>query len=223
MIAGGRAGPDVLSVDCRYDTQILGCVKDLGTDTEQSRVRYSLILLLTLTTVPALAVGGEFDINLNTDAIRVIIAGQLSESKFRVDGGWLYEQDRGDVGHIGLHLVGEASTGKQPVLAGLGGRMLYLNSDVANADGYALALGGFFNYTLTAHNRIGFGGDLYFAPEILSGGDAEGYLEFGAWLGYNILRDATVYVGYRDISADFEQASGVTLDSGLNVGFRLRF
>ena len=186
-------------------------------------MRQMLRLVLVLALIPAAGFAGELDLNLNADAVRVSLAGRLTDTKLRIDGGWLHEQDRGNVGHVGLHLVGEASTGPQPLIAGVGGRFVYLDSDRGNADGYGLGVGGFVRYTVPTQNRVELGGWIYFAPEILMGGDAEEYFEFDVYAGYSILRDALLYIGYRDISADFEQRSGVTMDSGGHIGFRLKF
>ena len=186
-------------------------------------MRQILKLVLVLALIPATGFAAELDLNLNADAVRVTLAGRLTDTKLRLDGGLLHEKNRGNVGHVGLHLVGEASTGPQPVIAGVGGRFVYLDSDRVNADGYGFGVGGFVRYTVPNHNRVELGGWIYFAPEILMGGDAEEYFEFDVYAGYSILRDALLYIGYRDISADFEQRSGVTMESGGHIGFRLKF
>ena len=171
---------------------------------------------------PLVAANG-LDLNLNNDAARLTGEFDLSNNLV-ADASWLHHQDRGNVAGGGLHLTGDATGGRNPVRAGLGGRLLWLDSDVGNRDdGQALAIGGFMAYTLPEYDRFAVGGSLYYAPDVLSFGDATRYTEYNAWAGYSVLREGQVYLGVRGVSADFKRSNSVTIDTGLHVGLRLRF
>ena len=170
-----------------------------------------------------LAVANGLDLNVNNDAVRLTADFDLSNNLV-VDGSWLHHQDRGNVLGAGLHLTGAATGGSNPVHAGLGGRLLWVDSDVGNRDdGQVLAIGGFVTYTLPDYNRFVVGGSLYYAPDVLSFGDATRYTEYNAWAGYSVLRQGQVYLGVRGVSADFKRSDSVTIDTGLHLGLRLRF
>lgn len=172
---------------------------------------------------PSLVAANGLDLNLNNDAARITAEFDLSNNLV-ADASWLHHQDRGNVLGAGLHLTGDATGGRNPVRAGLGGRLLWVDSDVGNRDdGQALAIGGFVVYTLPEYDRFVVGGSLYYAPDVLSFGDATKYTEYNAWAGYSVLRQGQVYLGLRGVSADFKRSDSVTIDTGLHVGLRLRF
>ena len=164
-----------------------------------------------------------FDINLNDDAARAALFLRAGNPKLLADLGWLHHQTRGDVIHVGIHLVDEASDGKDPLQAGLGVRFVYTQPNIALVDGGALALGGFVRYTLPNANRFNVGGYLYYAPDVVSFGDVQEYYEVGARVGYNVVRDADVYLGVRSTKADYGGPGRFSFDSGLHIGFEIRF
>jgi hypothetical protein len=181
-----------------------------------------LPVVLMLVVSPLAAANG-LDLNVNNKAARVTLDFDLSNNLV-VDGSWFHHQDKGDVFGAGLHLTGAATGGRDPLQAGLGGRLLRIDSKAAGRDdGMALPIGGFVNYTLPDYNRFVIGGSIYYAPDVLSFGDVSKYWEYNAWAGYSVLRQGQVYLGLRGIRADFKNSPSVTLDTGLHVGLRLRF
>ncbi len=164
-----------------------------------------------------------FDINVNDDAARAALFLRAGNPKLLADLGWLHHQTRGDAIHLGIHLVDEASNGKDPLQAGLGVRFVYTQPDNALVDGSALALGGFVRYILPNANRFNIGGYLYYAPDVVSFGDVVEYYDVGARIGYNVVRDADVYLGVRSTKADYGGPGRFSFDSGLHIGFEIRF
>ena len=163
------------------------------------------------------------DINLNDDAVRLGFAWPPGGSTYRADLGYLHNQDRGDIVHGGFHLVDAAANSGTPLQAGLGLRLVYTNTDEVDFDGMSLALGGFFRYTLPNANRFNIGGAVYYAPDVVSFGDQSEYYEIGLRLGYNVIRDADVYIGIREIEAEYDDAGSFEFDSSVHVGFEFRF
>lgn len=186
------------------------------------------LLALGLCLVAGLAsgqtAGKALDINLNSDSVRLGFSWRLGNPNYLADVGWLYAEDDGDVIHASFHLVDAAAGPDTPLQAGLGLRLVHTRTDPSVADGTAVALGGFARYTLPKANRFNVGAYVYYAPDITSFGDKKEYFEIGARAGYNVIRDADVYIGLRQIEAKYGGSSGrYTYDSGLHIGFEFRF
>lgn len=171
----------------------------------------------------AQATDRALDINLNDDTARLDVAWPLGGSRYRADLGYLHDQDRGDIVHAGFHLVDAAANRGLSLRAGLGLKLVHTNTDMARLDGIALALGGFFRYTLPGANRFNVGGAVYYAPDVVSFGDQSGYYEIGLRLGYSVIPDADVYVGIREIQAKYDTAGRFEFDSAGHLGFEFRF
>lgn len=168
------------------------------------------------------ASAAELDLNFSNDAARLSGSWGLT-GNLEADAGWLHNKDRGDVGHLGVRLVGLAAGGQRPIRAGLGGRLVYFDSDVRDRSGSALALGGDVRFNLPEADRIQFGAYLWFSPDVLSFGSATRYREVGGYVGYEVLRDASVYLGLRQVNANFKRTAGSNIDTGLHFGLRIRF
>ena len=180
-------------------------------------------LVALLLAVPAtVALAAEVDLSVNADAARLTVAVPIGNNLL-VDGSYLYHSDHGHVPSIAGHVTGAAS-GTDPLWAGLGVRLSYVNNDRGSEeDGTALGMGGFARYTLPQYDRISFGGSLYYAPKVLSFGDVEEFFEYGAWAGYAVIKQADVYLGWRRVRADFKNDDTKSIDSGFHIGFRARF
>ena len=173
--------------------------------------------------VSAQTTGRAFDISLNNDMVDAGFTWRLGNRKLLADIGGLHNQDRGDVFGGGIHLVDAASSGADSLQAGLGLRLLHVNPDVSSASGTALALGGFVRYVLPNANRFNIGAHGYYAPDVITFSDLSEFYEIGARVGYNVLRDADVYLGVRTVKAEFGGSGRLSLDSGLHIGFEFRF
>lgn len=187
------------------------------------RVMGALGLCLLTGLASAQSADRALDINLNDDAVRLGFAWPPGGANYRTDLGYLHNQDRGDIVHAGFHLVDAAANSGTPLTAGLGMRLVYTNTDTVDFDGISLALGGFFRYTLPNANRFNIGGAVYYAPDVVSFGDQSEYYEVGLRFGYNVIRDADVYIGIREIKAEYDDAGRFEFDSAVHVGFEFRF
>jgi hypothetical protein len=167
----------------------------------------------------------RLDLDLNDDAARLTFSHPFEARKTSVDASWLHHQDRGDVLAVGFHITGNAATQERPVNAGLGGRLVYADASNFGDDpnGGAIAIGGFFDAKIPNYNRFGVGGHAYFAPDVLTFGDATQVLDISVHASYSVLRQGDIYVGLRNLNVDFDQSGSRTFDTGLHIGFRLNF
>lgn len=175
------------------------------------------------------AASQDLDLNLSSDAIRGEFAfdvGGLPNNNAKVAIGGLFSEDLEPEDltaiHAGLLVTGDTGARDALVEAGLGVRIVAL--DVADSlNGAAIALGGEVDARLPAFNRIGVSGYVYYAPDVSSFSDINQYIEYAFDANYEIIRNAFVYLGYRQVRLDIDEAGDFTADTGLHAGFRLRF
>ncbi len=184
--------------------------------------RIVAILALGLACVST-SVASELELDVNDDAARASFMWPISTRDLRLDASILHHQDEGDVVAFGVHVYDIASAGDNPIKAGLGAKLFYVNGDDTDADGTNVGLGGFVRYTFPTNDRISIGGRAYFAPDVLSFGDSEQYYEIGAQISYNVIRDGDVYLGVRSVKGEFDNSPDITFDTGIHIGFRLTF
>lgn len=172
-----------------------------------------------------------FDAAIAEDTLRVSVGGPLSRL-INLDKG---EYDLGVIGgevedfsddnfyslHAGLLLTGDAGATAANVTAGLGARLQYVDSEHDN--GGALALGGQVRVKLPQATRVRFNAYGYYGPDASTFGDYDHFLEFSVSVGYEILRDAELYLGYRTIEVGLDPGPDVDLEDGFHVGIRLDF
>lgn len=164
----------------------------------------------------------EIDLSFNGDALRFVYAAQ-PRAELRLDAGWLHDNDYGEFIHGGLQVIGNASVGPSPVRAGIGGRLAYFDSTGPGRNGYGLAVGGSFRWAFPRYDRFNVSGELFYAPDVLSGGDSDEFIDLTGRLGWAVTRAADVYVGARYVRAGFKQRPDNHFDTGMNLGFNIRF
>lgn len=170
------------------------------------------------------AVGaGELDLSFNSDVVRVFYLHDFESRDLTADFGFANNSDRGLVVNSSLFIRGFASDGENPLEAGVGLRGAIVDGDNSDQEGLAAAVGGFFRYALPRMDRVSIRGDVWFAPDILSIGDLEEYKDASIRLQYALLRDADIFVSARYLNTEFDNDTRQLIDSGMNVGFNIRF
>ena len=180
-------------------------------------------LFLVLASAAFAARGANLDFNLASNALAVDYTASLTDTGLEGDIGYLHHTDRVDIADVGLDLKGNASPVGSPLIFGVGGKFFYISPKGTSSNGEVIGIGAHFRYTWPTYNRFAIGGELYYAPSVVSFGDADRYLQYGVRAAYEILRNADVYVGYRHVSAAFNGSPNVTLDSSIVVGMSLTF
>lgn len=180
-------------------------------------------ILLALASVAFGAHAANLNVNLGSNAASINYAANLTPSGLQGTVGYLHHTDSVDIGNVGLLVTGNSNPTGSPLIFGVGGKLFFISPKQVSGNGTVLGLGGQFNYTWPYYNRFNIGGELYVAPKIVSFNNADRFLEYGVNAGYEILRNAELYVGWRHVSAAFSGTSTVTLDSSFMVGLNLTF
>ena len=169
------------------------------------------------------AVADELDLSFNEDAFRVVYARDFATNDLSWDAGVLNHSDNGFVVNGSMYLSGFASDGTNPLEAGLGARLGWVDGDDSGQTGVPVAPGGFLKYTLSDYNRFSIRVDAYYAPDALSIKDVESYKDYSIRVAYNLLREADIFVGARYVKAEFDNDSEQLFDNGMHLGMNLRF
>jgi hypothetical protein len=183
-------------------------------------MRFRIFLAALAAGFSSAVAADSIDINLNDDSIQAIYASNWRTAEFNV--GLLTNTDQDDwAASLGLLALGERQTGSSRTEGGLGGKIYLV--DVANQDVLALGLGGQFR-TFPNNGPIGFGGYLYYAPNVVTAMDGERFWEAGARVEFEMVKKtANIYLGYRKMRADLDNGRDVTVDSGLHAGVKITF
>jgi YfaZ precursor len=166
------------------------------------------------------AMADSIDVNLNNDTIQAEYASYWRTADFTLGGLW--NRDTHDwVATAGLLARGAKQTQGSRTEVGVGGKAYVVS--VGDSDIRALGLGGAAR-VFPGNGPFGIGGYAFYAPNVVTGGDAKNFWEAGAHLDFEVIRDtADIYVGYRKLRAELNDGTHVTVDKGGHVGVRIRF
>ncbi len=183
-------------------------------------MRLRIILAALAAGFSSAVLADSIDINLNNDSIQAIYATNWRTAEF--NAGLLSNTDQNDwAASMGLLAQGEKQTGNTRIEGGLGGKIYF--ASVANQDVLALGLGGQFR-TFPNNGPVGFGGYLYYAPDIVTAMDGKKFWEWGARVEFEVVKKtANMYLGYRKMRADLDDGRDITVDSGLHAGVKIIF
>ena len=187
-----------------------------------------VLFVAALALASAAARAETVDLNLNNTTLHGDFSGPLNHLIAGANG--LYDVGgalgRGDThnlreGYVGALITGDAGARPANVTAGLGLRLVGMS--LSGVSGGALGLGGQIEARLPQYNRLGTFCSAYWAPGVASTGDLNGYLEYAGSLDYQLIREASLYVGYRQIRIRGNNFPWGTVDTGFHAGIRLNF
>lgn len=181
-------------------------------------------LFLTLITIlfSLSAQAHTVDFHLNNDAVSFDYTNRLTDSALNLGAGILHHQENGD-SYYGSLFVADNINKQSNLLAGVGGRLYYINMDSPNIQGATLSLGGFINYDIPNITNLSVRGDIFYAPDVLSFDDVEKNLDLSVRVQYRIIEQAWVYLGYRHAEVSPVRGPDQTIDEGGHIGLMLWF
>ncbi len=186
-----------------------------------------LLLGVALMGTASISAAGALDANLNNDSARLALSWMTSPSPNSLEGeaAIYYNTDGYYVGTLGIRVVGETGRQGNPLEAGVGGKLIGITSgDDDNLDAIGLGLGFGLRYYPVSVNRLAFGGQIHYAPEIVAFGDVNNLLEGILTVEYQVLPQAFAYMGYRLLKVEREDTGeSQDVDEGAHVGMRILF
>jgi len=179
---------------------------------------------LSLLTASTSVLADTIDFNLRDNAVQlqyIAPMGRDSLGSSALHAGFLYTNDHNRFGDFGLLVKGAVGNSDSGVTAGVGikGLIATVNAN----DVIAIALGGQVRFAIPPVPRLGIFGQLYFSPNIVTYRDAERVVEAGARAEYELIPQASVYLGYRRISFNLKSKADMVLDTGFHAGVRMSF
>lgn len=162
---------------------------------------------------------GEFQGKFRTDSRKDRRFRHMNDLNYGFN--FLYHEDDGHVGGVSLHVAGRSKATVFKQETGIGGKLITF--DAGGPDGGALAVGGYILHNLASANLLSVRGELYYAPSVVTFGDGNRYAEYSVRLQYQLVDQANVYIGYRNIEVDFERFGDVEIDDSAHVGLMMYF
>ncbi len=186
--------------------------------------RIVALFLLTLCTT---AMADTIDLNLRNSSAQFQYSAamgrnNLGKTEFHI--GALYADENNSsntLGDLGVMVKDEVGSQAPGFSVGVGIKGLVAHTQGSNES--AVALGGMIRYSPPGLSRLGIVGQLYFAPNITTFGDANRYVETDVSLEYEVIPNAAAYLGYRNIQFNLNDGPNATLDEGAFVGVRMSF
>lgn len=196
-------------------------------------LRIVLFIILGVTSAMAYHIG---ELNINNKDI---------EAQVRLDMGQFYDHVDPDTTYLGFrYLHGDADhsefednirmfeinamvqrevTALPALTLGMGIKLDYV--DTKQEDFSALPLGMEATYRMDPDGFIPvrIGALIYYAPEVLSFSDSKRYLEYKVHVDLELIDNGFVTTGYRYLDTKFDQGDGKELNTGLFLGFKVKF
>jgi len=170
-----------------------------------------------------LVMAQEIDLTLsdNSALFRYLHHSNSGYGHSEVDAGFLYTNDNDFLLMLGIQVEGEAGSGSPGLSAGVGVKGFTANTDAF--DLFAVGIGGELRYSPPSISRLGFRIQLYHAPGIVTFMDADRFTYGTLSVEYEVLQQATVYLGYRNVETDIRGQGNAELDDDSHIGLRIMF
>jgi hypothetical protein len=182
-------------------------------------MRLRLIALVLLAAASFSAAAGSVDINLSNDTIEAKFYANAGAADWTFGG--LYNRDTKDRAlNVGLLAMGETSIAGSRIEGGLGGKLYTVTA--GDSDLAALALGLQARW-FPGNGSFAFGGYGFYAPRVVTFLDGERFWDIGVRAEVELIRNSFLYVGYRQVRAEFDNGVKADIDKGAFVGMQIKF
>jgi hypothetical protein len=148
--------------------------------------------------------------------------GLLGVDQARGHAGFYFSDDRDLIGNVGLMTVPTPLfVDGLSLSAGARGFLALLSTP--NEDVFGLAPGVEARYVLPYSHPMAVVGNIFYAPNILTLGDAKNILDLDVRYEVQVVPNAVGFVGYREFRFDSDQGDDTRAANGIHVGGRFSF
>ena len=181
-----------------------------------------LIVFTLLAAASFSAAAASVDVNLSNDTLEAKYTGNAGLADWTFGG--LYNRDtKNRALNVGLLATGESSIGGSRIEGGLGGKVYSVTAVSADdSQLLALALGGQVRW-FPANGSFAVGGYAFYAPHVVTLLDGERFWDIGVRAELEVIKNSFVYVGYRQVHAEFDNQVRVNIDQGAFLGMQIKF
>jgi hypothetical protein len=169
---------------------------------------------------------GELDLAITDDALQAVYtrnARPVGLPGNDMSIGILFTDDRDIIG-TGQVMAPITPMQGMPVSFSVGAKAMAGFLADPSEDVFALAPGAEARFNLAAGRPMAVVGNIFYAPSILTFGDADDVLDFNVRFEVGVADQTTAYAGYRVINFDRDQSSGDDdVINGLQLGVRFAF
>lgn len=177
------------------------------------------VAIASFLAIPAYA--GDVNLSLANHSVRAQVNAMDPSAPLNIGAGYTYHTGGRHIGNVDFHAQGRTAIANLPTTVGLGVRAI--GFDDHNFKGGGLGVGGYAKVNIPQVPGLSVGGSLHYAPNVLSFQDARHIWDFDSKVSYRIIRNGSLFAGYRYLSVAQDHGSSQTLDSGLDVGMQLFF
>jgi len=181
------------------------------------KIAVSIASLLAITTLNSHATSLAIDIGNDVFSVEAGSKNLSQDSEFSV--AMLHADD------LHLYSLKGLVTGvldqNENLEVALGGKVYFINYFNENIQG--LALGGEVSYKIPMHEKIQLHGSMYYVPSLLLTDDLDYLTDLTITASYQLLKNGTVYINYRNIQANHDSGFDLKMDNGFNIGLKFLF
>lgn len=160
--------------------------------------------------------GDQASFALSDHTADFLYSSALNE-RLRTDLNWMHHEDDGDLVSLGFYGAGQ----RGQLQGKLGAKLFWIDTDEGDATGQGIAVGGSLAWSLI--DRLKLILSAHYAPSVTSFGDIDSFTQYSGELAYEVLDNANLFIGIRDIEADVDEYGDAELHKGAYVGISLRF
>lgn len=179
-------------------------------------MRWIAFAALAATSVSAGA--GTLDINLSNDTVEGKYDAPVGAADWTF-GGLYNRDDKSYFANIGLLASGDLGSGSR-IEGGVGGKVYAVH--VPDNDVTALALGGQVRW-FPGNRSFGIGGYAFYAPKVVTFMDGKNFYDTGLRAEVEVIRNSSVYLGYRWTKVELTNGASPYVDRGGLVGLTIKF
>lgn len=194
------------------------------------RYKYYYILVLLLVGFSSLAHAGDLELYVSNEALQLDYINDINLMELdqnKLSFGFFFDKDRDIIVNTGLLMPVLPEDKLQiPLTFSIGAKAyVALISEPQKADVMSLApgVGIRFDIPIDIGMPMYIDANFFYAPEILTFGDAVKAKDFTARFEVNLLSRLAAFIGYRLLRYDMENTGWHDLDDAFHIGARYRF